>query len=226
MHRQLLETAIFAGISVLLFACGGTASATLKPLPKASTEGTLAGATCREGKCACRHDKLKVGLPENTKIKRFEVRVGPIRNPLWVKIGGTQLYKDDQNATQCFYVDLPPGKHPVTIQGANSGGFAARVHISEMAPKEVGWYETFYFHCGGVDVCDVDQLKAFGSRLDKYKRNIHDPCGSTKVLGIGWKTGKLPDNVHPNKLQLDLTLQVYPFSPKNPPGDKKCAGKY
>ncbi len=226
MRPQLLRITLLIGISSIFVGCGGTAPASLVPVPKQATEGTLAGATCQAGKCQCADAKNKVGVPENKSVKRFEIKIGPIRNKLWVKVGDTLMYKDDETATQCFYVDLPEGKHPVMVRGTGEHGFAARVHISEMATKEVGWYDTFYFHCGGVDTCDADQLKEFGTRLDKYKRNIHDPCGSTKVLGVSWKTGKLPDNLHPNNLQLDLTLQVYPFTPKHPPGHKKCAGKY
>lgn len=226
MRSQLHEIAALTAAIVLL-GCGGSSTrSALRPLPRPATEGTLAGATCKAGRCICHDATHKVGVPEGIDVKRFEVRVGPIRNPLWVKIGDTQLYKDDETTTQCFYVDLLPGKHHVTVQGASDHGFAAQVFISEMATKEAGWYDTFYFTCGGVDNCDAHQLKAFGRRLDKYKRNIHDPCGSTKVLGVSWKTGRLPDNLHPNKLQLDLTLQVYPFKPKHLPGAKACAGKY
>ena len=61
-----------------------------------------------------------------------------------------------------------------------------------MAPKEVGWYDTFYFYCGGVDTCDVTQLKEFRQRLDTYRGGVHDRCGSTKVTAVSWRTGKLP----------------------------------
>lgn len=222
MHLQLLKTVLLAGMAATFLACAGTPKAPLKPLPKPATVGTLVGATCREGRCLCRHAKQKIGLPENTNIKRFEVRIGPIRNVLWVKIGHTQLYKTGQTATQCFYVDLPPGKHKVIVQGYSANDLSARVAISEMAPKEVGWYDTFYFNCGGVDVCDVAQLKEFRRRLDTYRGGVHDRCGSTKVTAVSWRTGKLPDNLHPNHIQLELTLRVYPFSPKHPPKHKAC----
>lgn len=214
-------------VAVFVGACGssGSTKRDLVPLPKPVTEGTLAGATCREGRCLCRDDQRKIGVPEGP-VKRYEIRIGPIRNPLWVQVGKTRIYKTDETATQCFYVDLPVGKHKVRVRGHGDTGLAARVAISEMAPKEVGWYSTFEFYCGGVDVCDVDQLNAFARRLDKYKRNVHDPCGSTKIRQVRWKTGKLPDNLHPTDLQLEFLLDVYPFAPAHPPGHAKCKDKY
>lgn len=218
-------------VIVLAAACGGSQARTqvdLDPVPEPVTRAALSGPLCEPERCRCRDLGAPgdggAGLPGEG-VKRFEVRVGPFDNALWVTIGEHVLYKSDERAEECFYVDLPPGKHGVTIQANRGGGFSAAVAISELGAQTGSWYETFRFACGAPGACSYDQLDAWKASLAKYTRGIHDACGSVKIEGMGWQAGRAPDQQHPQDLQLELTLDVYKFAPDKPHGHPECADR-
>ena len=163
-------------------------------------------------------------MPEQHGLKRYQIKLGPVANELWLKVDDMVLYKSSERSTACFYVDLHAGKHPLTLQVQGAPSFAARLSISEIGAA--GRYDTFAFACGGPSQCDLAQLKRWQRSLAKYRRKVHDPCGSTKIRDINWQTGLAPDGMHPDALQLDLVLDVYSFVPKHPPGHPACADKY
>lgn len=191
-------------------------------VPPARTTATLAGPLCEGMACECAAKPSEVGAPERPGFKRFEVRIGPIENDLWVSVGANKLYKTREKATECFYVDLETGKrHPVTMRAHGKNGVAARFTIKEHG--KLGAYNTYEFECGGPGLCDARTIREYRSSLKNVRRNLHDPCGSTKVRGIQWLTGVMPDQMHPNDIHLQLTLQVYNFEPKHPSGTAKCS---
>ncbi len=224
--------------SLLLLAlagCGGGAAAgpqvVIDPVPDALTVGVLSGPLCTDQACQCRDASAPAdggaGVPDGDARKRFEFRVGPSEHELWVKVDDMTLFKSGERATDCFYVDLMPGEHAVTLRAKQTGGFSAELTVSEYGVATQSWYRTFHFDCGaGGGVCDHDDMDAYKASLSKYARSLQDPCGSTKAKGISWDTGTAPDFVHPEDLQLELTLHVYDFAPKYPHGDSACADRY
>ncbi|HVV87432.1 MAG TPA: hypothetical protein VHE35_30530 [Kofleriaceae bacterium] len=221
---------VFAAVSA--GACGGGPkmhTITIAPPPAPMTKGTLAGPLCGADKCTCRDPSAPAdggaGVPADG-LKRFEVHVGPIEHDLWVTIDDTVLYKSEARAEECFYVDLAPGEHAVTIRAHHDGGISAAVQLREYAAATQSWYDTYDFSCGVPGVCAADDLDAYKASLSKYPRGIHDPCGSVKIRGLTWDTGVAPDQVHPNDLALGLTLAIYKFPPKAPHGDPSCATSY
>jgi hypothetical protein len=195
-------------------------------LPEPRTEAVLAGPLCTTDRCECRDQSAPAdagaGVPDDAETKRYEVHVGPAENGLWVTVDGMVLYKSDERAEDCFYVDLRPGKHKVTLQASRGGGISAKVAISEYSPATQSWYDTFNFNCGSPGACAYDDLDAWKVELEKYTRGIHDPCGSTKVEGIVWDAGRAPDQAHPQDLYLELVLDIYKFAPKYPHDDEEC----
>lgn len=217
---------------LLLAACGSSTSQTIVeilPPPEPQTKGALAGPLCRPDACTCRDETAPadagVGVPADG-YKRFEIRVGPIENPMWVILDDKVLFKSAARAEDCFYVDLLPGDHRMNIRASREGGISAGVRVQEYAPSTGTWYDTYQFVCGVPGVCAHDELDEYKASLKKYRRGIQDPCGSVKVKQISWDTGKAPDQVHPNDLAVGLTLEVYDFPPRAPHGDPSCANQY
>jgi hypothetical protein len=134
------------------------------------------------------------------------------------------LYKGAERATECFYVDLREGDYPLGLRARGETGLAARVSVSELS--KLGGYRTFEFGCGGPGLCTFQQLRSFKASLAKYKRHVHDPCGSTKIKGVAWRTSTMPDRAHPSDLFLELVLDVYHFEPRAPSGDPSCANRF
>ncbi len=222
-----------AALMLVLAACGGSSTKTavyIAPPPEPVTRAVLSGPLCSTDACQCR-DSAKpgdggAGVPDLEGAKRFEIRVGPSENAQWVTVEDMVLYKSDQRATDCFYIDLPPGQHRVKLRVGRPGGLSASLSISEFGKDTQSWYETFRFSCGSPGACSVDELDSYRASLARYERNLHDPCGSTKIRGIGWDAGQAPDQSHPQDLQLELTLDVYDFAPKFPAGDSNCKDRY
>ena len=187
---------------------------------------TLAGPLCEFSACKCRD---AAGDPPQTApagFKRYEVRIGPIDNELWVTIDDKMvLYKGLERPEECFYVDVAPGRHPIRIRGKRETGFGARVTISELAPENQGWYGSFEFQCGSPGICTRQRLDEWKKETSALPKNLFDPCGSTKVREVVWQTGRLPDTVPPGDLQLDFILDVYKFTPSFAPGAAECARK-
>ncbi|MEM9489928.1 MAG: hypothetical protein AAGC55_12340 [Myxococcota bacterium] len=213
-------------MTTLLGACSGASGEgrDFSPIPEPITTATLSGPRCQDGACTCRTLDLSAGLPDEPDRKRFEFIVGPADNELWVMVGDMVLYKSYERAKDCFYIDLPPGKHPVKLRAKGSQGFAARLTVLEMG--KLGEYDTLEFICGGPGLCEVQTLKNWQASLATYKRNAHDPCGSTKIRDLRWNSGPAPNRVHPLELELDFVLDVYRFEPKRPSGHPACKDKF
>lgn len=223
------NAALCAVASVLIWAltsCSGAASSAgeFKPIPDKLTSATLAGPLCKAQICSCVGDGSDPGLPEAADVKRYQFKLGPTDNELWVMVDDMVMYKTVERASECFIVDLGVGKHEVVLRAKSETGFGARLTINEIGKH--GPYQTFDFQCGAPGSCTFDQLDSFKASLTKYKRQIHDPCGSTKIRAPNWLTAASPDRIHPGDMQLKLVMQIYDFSPGHPSGHPECKDRF
>ncbi len=230
----LMITALRASAVVFAagLACGsgrrGPSTVTIAPPPEPVTRATLVGPLCEADVCRCRAEGPAdggAGEPE-AGVKRFEIKVGPSEHELWVTLDDMVLYKSSARAEDCFYVDLGAGNHTLGLRASRQGGLSARVHVSEYAPATRSWYQTFRFTCGSPGLCAHAELDEQKAEYARYQRGIHDPCGSVKIRGLSWDSGVAPDQLHPDDLQLGLTLEVRSFAPEKPHGDPACANNY
>lgn len=187
------------------------------------TKGALAGPLCMADHCKCREANAPAdggaGVPEDGR-KRFEIRMTSPQN-LWANVGGTLLYKNPERAEDCFYVDLANGDVPVELRASNADGVSAKWTIRELGTTTKSWYDTFQFTCGSPGVCSFEELEDAKAEHRKAKR---DACGSTKIKGVEWDTGKAPDQLHPSELLVRLTLDIYKFVPSKKHGED-CSKK-
>jgi len=216
MRSQSLALVLLLGT-----ACSGSATQVkIGPPPDRATTGTLAGPMCQGDQCTCGKTFDEVGAPEGNK-KRFEIRLASAQE-LWVTLPGHQLYKNPERAEACFYIDLAPGQHPISLRASNKDGVSAQLEIFELGAKAKTKYTTFKFACGHPGVCAFDDLDAAKVTYKEFHRGLHDACGSTKIKGINWDHGKAPDGQHPSELLVRLTLDVYTFMPEKVSGDATC----
>ncbi|HTR55358.1 MAG TPA: hypothetical protein VMJ10_31985 [Kofleriaceae bacterium] len=213
-------------VLVLVFACGGAATQiAIPPTPPQITQGVLSGPLCAADHCTCREVTATgdggAGVPEGRK-KRFEIRLGPSPQELWAKVGPNTLYKSAERAEACFYLDLASGDTPVELRASSPAGVSAAWTIRELGAKTQSWYDTFKFSCGSPGVCSFDELDEAKQSYASMKHGVEDMCGSVKVRGLTWDTGRSPDNLHPNELLVRLALSVYKRVPTQPHGDPSC----
>lgn len=217
--RQLLVLASLLASA----ACGGDRKMiAIGPPPAKATTGALAGPLCSGGACTCMGSAAEAGVPE-AGLKRFEIRLGPTPHDLWASLPGGVLYKSAERPEMCFYVDLAPGKHPIELRASQATGVSAAIAISELGGKTKSAYRTFRFSCGSPGgVCSFEELDGKKAEYRSVAKNIHDPCGSTKVREVVWDTGRSPDQQVPSELAMRMVLQVYKFEPEKPSGDPTC----
>ena len=204
-----------------LIGCGGDRhQIAIGAPPGKTTEAVLAGPLCEGDHCKCRSGADDAGqAPEGQ--KRFEIRLKSAQQ-LWATVRGNKLFKSAEAPEACFYVDLPAGDSPVELRASDPNGVSAEWQISELGAKTKSWYDTFRFECGNPGVCSFDEIAGHKAEYATMKRGLHDPCGSTKLEGLSWDTGKAPDNQHPSELLVRLTLDVYKFAPDKAHGDETC----
>jgi hypothetical protein len=215
--------------AVLLVACSSPQTQIqIEPPPPPQTRATLVGPLCAAGSaaCTCRDENAAAdggaGVPEIAGRKRFEIRLGPTDNDLWVTVDNEVLYKSKERPTECFYLDLPSGDHKVTLRAQRPHGLQAAMSISEYGVYAKSWYKTVRFSCGVPGTCSHDALEDTKATYRQYKGGQHDACGSVRIKNVGWDTGVAPDQLHPEDLVVQLTLNIYKFKPGKPSGDPAC----
>src|SRR4051812_13586591 len=156
----------------LLAACGGGGhQITIGPPPAPRTTGTLAGPLCEYDHCTCADAQHDPGVPDGNR-KRFEIRLASAQQ-LWVTLpGDTVLYKTVERPEVCFYVDLPPGQHPLRLRASNKDGVSAQLDVHEIGTKTKSVYDTFSFECGHPGVCSFEELDALKAKYAQYKRGL------------------------------------------------------
>ncbi len=214
-------------LALVLFAlgCGANTSApSMPPAPEPTTQATLAGPLCESQSCTCTDDPAAAGeAPEG--FKRFKVELGPSESELWGTIDGNTFYKGVERATECYYVDLAVGDHPMSVRAKAASGkasFGARMLVSEIGAAGPWFFDSFEFRCGAPGLCDNQALSEWKQWIATDDAGKHAPCGSVRILGVDWQTGRMPDNVHPEDFFLEATMKIYKFLPHNPPGTAEC----
>lgn len=214
----------FLWLIALTAACsGGNRQVDISAPPAKTTRGTFSGPLCNGESCTCRNLTSPgdggAGMPDDGH-KRFEVRLKS-PNQLWAKVGDNAMYKSNERPEACWYVDLPSGDTQVELRASEPNGVAASWTIRELGTVTKSWYETFLFDCGNPGVCSFEELD---SKKEELKNPKRDRCGSVKVKGITWDTGRSPDQLHPSELLVKATLDVYKFVPTRPHGED-CSKK-
>jgi hypothetical protein len=219
-------------------ACGPTEKRLEFPAtPEQRTLATLAGHRCTSADfCQCRNlanpEDATEKAPPPAGTKRFEFRVSSSDGRAWVTIDGKdQLFKNVERIEDCFYLDLPVdekaiGEHTVRMRAksdnAGAGGVGAALKVFEYGQQTNAWYEIFQVTCGAPGACDKDSLVEWKERAEADRRSIWDPCSSTKVKGVAWETGRMPDALHPEELTISFSMKIYPHSPRFQPRDETC----
>lgn len=213
-------------ISLALVGCSGSAhQIEIGATPAKRTTGVFSGPLCTGESCKCAGSPEEAGVPESAAYKRFEVRLNSSQ-ALWLKLRDNVMYKDAEGAEACFYVDLPTGDTAVEMRASDPNGVSAGWSVKELGAQTKTWYDSFVFNCGNPGVCSFEELRDKKADFVDPKR---DHCGSVKVTGLTWDTGRSPDQLHPAELLVRATLNVYKFVPDRPHGDdctKKQASEH
>src|ERR1700733_7101761 len=191
--------------AILLVGCsGGAQQIAIAPPPPKMSSGAFSGPLCTgaESSCKCRDVDAAAdggaGVPDNPAVKRYEFRLGPSAQSLWATVHGVTMYKSVERPEECWYIDLPTGGEDVGLRASDPSGVSAAWTIRELGTQTKSWYDTLSFNCGSPGVCAFDDLDAI--KQDFANRRVRDLCGSTKVKGLIWETGKAPDQLHPSEL--------------------------
>ncbi|MGE0870202.1 MAG: hypothetical protein AB7P03_16680 [Kofleriaceae bacterium] len=220
--RWLHIVGLVAGVA----ACGGgKTQIEIGPVPPRQTGAPLVGPLCQPAECKCREGDTDAGEPEEGK-KRFEIRLGPSPQALWVTLPEGVLYKSAERAQACFYVDLAPGTVTAELRASDKDGVSAAMTVKELGTSTKSWYDTFAFECGSPGVCSFDELQSNKATYASYQRGLHDPCGSVKIRNIMWDHGKAPDEMHPSELVMRFTMQIYKLAPSKPHGSECGRGQH
>jgi hypothetical protein len=206
----------------LLFACsGGSRQIDISAPPDKVTQGVFSGPLCTGERCSCASGAADggAGVPADDK-KRFEIRLNS-PNQLWIKVGDNLMYKDAEKPEACFYVDLAAGNTQVEMRASEPNGVWGTWTIRELGTKTKSYYDTLTFSCGNPGACSFDELD---TKKAEHKDPKTDRCGSVKVKGLSWDTGRSPDMQYPSELLVRATLNVYKFVPDRPHGED-CSKK-
>jgi hypothetical protein len=211
------------GVCFTAACSGGTHQIEIGAPPAKMTQGTFSGPLCTGAACTCRNASAAgdggAGVPTDG-TKRFEIRMTSPQQ-LWMKVRDNSMYKSPERPEECFYIDLPVGESEVELRASEPNGVAGEWSIKELGTQTKSWYDTFTFNCGQPGVCSFDELREKKAEYGDPKR---DRCGSVKIKGLVWDTGRSPDQLHPSELAVKVTLNVYKFVPDRPHGDD-CSKK-
>lgn len=225
---------IIASLSMVL-AAGGCAKQFIASAeyPPRTTLPATTSTRCQDGVCKCRpldsydHQEEKA-IPAGH--KRFEFRLPRTVSSIWVEVSGKGVhYKGPETVEpSCFYVDLPSGKHTVTVQSSIARSktyLQTGLTIYEYGPKEGNnWYRSLHLVCGsGASSCTREEMEIWSGFQRKLPRGVLDPCGSVMVRKVKYSGTREHKQAQE---YLDLTvrfqLKIYGFEPYRPPGEKDC----
>jgi hypothetical protein len=191
---------------------------------------------CQAGGCVCRDPESPDDQPEESPpplgLKRFELRFGPTIDQVGINVAGRALdwRESEGNQVRCLYVDLPVGAEVPFVYRVSANdraqGVALDLAISEYGAKGPWWYDTARVRCGGGGVpCARGDLDAWLASIHALRNGVADACGSTKIDAPSWSAPG-SDLPHPPTVAAELTLRVYRFEPRSPPGSPDCRRRH
>jgi len=220
-----------AGLYTVIFlaACGPPPrKAVSVPLFTGGTDAVLTGHRC-VGKAGCSCRKPGEGDLENLPVaegkKRYELRLETNPGAGYVLLDGMRFYQSRETSQECWYVDLAVGDHKVQVQGVaerKGSPVGLAFTLAEYQPAGPAWYDAFTFSCGAGTGCELADLKELRRQIQVDRRKVSDPCGTARILGVSWDSGRAPDGLHPNDVTLGFTLTVSPREPESRPWDPSC----
>lgn len=217
----------------LLLAAGCTPPPPAKlTFPARTTLTPFASARCSGGRCECRSLEAALGQAEEGIApgqKRFEFRLPRTPSALWVSVEGRGVFykPPEQVLPVCFYLDLPPGEHRVTVHAERKDlevGLQSGLTLYEYGAKEgPHWYRALEFVCGGLGKCEKPGMQQWVADQRRLPRGVLDPCGSTMIRGVQ-VTGTREERLLTEYLDVDLTLtmKIYGFETFRQPGSAEC----
>lgn len=228
------KAALWALLALVAGCSSTTRVADVEYAPK-TTLALASSARCQGDSCSCRpldsdDDQGEKGVPAGQ--KRFELRLPRSTSAIWVNVEGRGVYykQPERVDPACFYVDLPPGKHVVTLHAEKRDpqvGLQAGLTVYEHAVTERNehvWYRSADFVCGqGASRCTRGELTRWAAFQRKLPRGVLDPCGSVMIRGarFGGTRARRGDADY-EELTLYFTMKVYDFKPYRRPGSPKC----
>jgi hypothetical protein len=228
---------------IVLGAAGCPSAATHDaPLDKFPPQTTLASGSARcksGGTCECRplegEGQAEEGIPAGH--KRFELRLPKTTSAIWVSVTGTSgegsrgaakggvFYKPPEVvAPACFYFDLTPGQHTITVHSERKDvevGLQTGLKIYEHGTK--GWYRSLDFVCGANEKCTKPAMDAWVAFQKSQPRGVLDACGSTMIRHVTFR-GVREEKALPEYTELDvhMLVKVYAFETFRAPGSPDC----
>lgn len=193
----------------------------------------LTTSRCQGQQCTCRaldaeDGQAEVGIPAGH--KRFEFRLPRTGSSIWVSVQNKGVFykHPDQIEPSCFYVDLKPGEHRVTVDSSNQGSatyLQTGLTIYEYGKKKGNaWYRSLRFVCGtGANACTQEEMEIWRGFQAKLPKGVLNSCGSVMVRGVQ----HAGDREHKQaqeylNLTLNFTLKVYKFEPYRSPHSADC----
>jgi hypothetical protein len=222
----------WAGLVGLVCGCASAPAPPTASYPLTTTLQPTSG-RCTNQTCRCR--PLDAGREQGeddiaTGHRRFELRIPSSTSAVWVEIARQGVYYKAPNrvGATCFYVDLMPGEHTITLHAENRDaevGLKAGLTVHEYAVAEgPAWYRSFHLACGaGASACTRTEMAAWKEFHDGLPRGVLDPCGSVMVRQVrfaGTRTHRTDDEYQ--TLTVRFTLKIYAFAPHQPPGSPEC----
>ena len=222
---------IIALLALTSGGCAKTMAARAEYPPR--TTLTVSSTRCQGGVCTCRpldsdDGQQEKGIPAGH--KRFEFRLPRTVSSIWVEIEGKGVYHKGGETVlpSCFYVDLKPGLHYLTVHSSNAKTrtyLQSGLTIWEYGPKERdNWYRSFHFVCGsGASACTREEMAIWSRFQAKLPRGVLDPCGSVMVRGVRY-SGRREHKTTQEYLDLTVRfrLKVYDFQPYRMPMSRDC----
>lgn len=221
---------VWTGLLGLLCGCASKPAPPTASYPLNTTLQPTSG-RCTDQTCRCRPldasgEQGEDGVPSGH--KRFELRIPASTSAIWVEVARQGVYYKAPNraGATCFYVDLMPGEHTITLHAEDRHeevGLKAGLTIQEYGAAPA-WYRSFQLACGtGASDCTRTEMAAWKKFQDGLPRGVLDPCGSTMVREVrfgGTRAHRMDDNYR--TLTLRFNLKIYAFTPHQPPGSPEC----
>lgn len=233
MRTAILSTITLVLVAVLATSCPKQAPSAAAYPPKSTAALTSPRCQGRGGFCACRSLETGEGQAEEAIAagqKRFELRLSRTSAAIWIEVEGRGVYYKPPERLEvvCFYVDLPPGEHRVTVHSElrdQEVGLQTGLQIFEHGPKDgPHWYRSLDLVCGSqANRCTKEAVEQWVTFQRRLPRGLLDPCGSTMIKGVtvGGSHSQRHDIEYAD-LTVRFRMKIYAFETHRAPNSPEC----